>query len=876
MGAIISSQLEKLLSDYTYNYQGKKISLGIFNGQLRVENLLLNDKAINKIIASKKLPIELKFGLLKKFEMKFSVIGMRLDSLTIENLIFIVGPTDYVSQKLDGPQEEAELLLLYQNYLAAMTGRQGNFRQADKDFYEREISDYFKMREAALEQQRQGEVKAQEPPPPLPKPVDPSKALSPTDFIDIDILNIFTYFLNCKVQFKNIIFIFMGNFSHISSGERLDSFIATFLIDNIEFKSDKLENFTDSAGNFKKFINVPSFERQSNISGRTEKAYWNFQIDNIVLRTSNGNPMFYVDPRLTQSLDNNGLNTLLNSFFEFINRDKRENCFTIFTLSKISSDIIMFYLPEAKFPINALFINFDSGESIISFERTRIGILLDIAGYFKNTNFASNLIFLKPRLRPITRRKQIYYAERFGANSPAEQQALTYVCKVIAKEYFAQQKYFNRYQSLMTEGVKAADAKMLVLQNYCTESSLYALLYGRKLPQQLQNLNENEILQKTKLQPVAQPVVVPQSNQQIPTGPVPGPAPPAVPITRLPAVKMLNMFHIHFRFATNFYLNLLRSRTYEREFSIILRDMIFDLMKPVGSLKFRVMVNILAFVINFERKFYRINNYTRDGIFGSNANTPQFSDNIIELQPTSVVLNAQVQDGIQNKAIFLIDSTIRTGSFIINIYPDVMKNLGAYILDVLTLADQRVQTKILKNLATTSSSRNLEVGAVIALRQGVFRNRLDKKLREEVKGKPMNLPQTRPSKQALIEKNSRASLQRINSMEAAVIENKPLLDAKMRKQVNDLNNILKTIAVKLDIKTHPFVLNLYDENFKQGLAIRYLDSEIILDLDMVFKQVALLKAFNLEISSREALPVLLIIAERLKQVGDDLKRLSKK
>ena len=877
MGGVIAGKLQKLLSDYTYNYQGKMLSLELLKGQFRVENLLLNDKAINKILAHKKLAFELKFGLMKKFELKLSILGMKLESLTLENLIVVVGPTDYISTKMEGPKEEAELRLLYENYLANLTGQKPNLRSPDKDFYEREIMEYFAMREKSLEQAKPIDVPITTPTNPKLKEsnVDPNKKLSAEDFFTIELFNILTNMFDCKVIVKNVVMVFMGNFSQISSEERLDSLITTFIIDNLEFKSEKLERFIDSRGNFKKFINVHSFLKESGAPPNSQSAYWTFQMDNVQVRVSTGNPMFYVDPRLTQSLNNAAVDQLLANFFAFANNDKKQNCFTLYSLAKVSADTILFYLRDASFPIHAAFINMDTGESIVSIERTRLGTLLDVFGYFKSTNYAAKFAFIKPRILPMTRQKKLYYAQRFGVAPGVRQTAFDAVCRNVAKDYISMPIYMTRYQSLIAGGFKPDDAKILVMRSYCLESTIYKLLYGNVLPQQLQSLDENSLFpnlvdksivgnQQTLSNLPNQAMMIPQL-----------PAKPVVPLTRKPGILLLNKIHIHFRLSTNLYVNLLRNRTYEREYSIILRDFVMDIMKPLGSLKAKLMINILAFVINFERKFYRINNYSRDGIFGSSGGNSSFSDNIIELQPTTVVACINVQEGIKNQTIQLIDVTVRMGSFIINVYPDVLRNLAAYAFDMLTLSDNRAQTKILKTLAYSPlNDKRLETAAIITLRQALYRKRLSSTLVNNMRTRPMpKIDKVQIQKEI----SSRRSVPTIKGQEdPSKLVRKALLNENAKRQIEKVNDLLKKLSLHVDIKTQPFVLNMHDENFKQGLSIKYLSSEIFCEVDMALKQMLNIKAFNVEISSREALPVLIMIAEKLKSTVDDIQAMKKK
>ncbi len=54
-----------------------------------------------------------------------------------------------------------------------------------------------------------------------------------------------------------------------------------------------------------------------------------------------------------------------------------------------------------------------------------------------------------------------------------------------------------------------------------------------------------------------------------------------------------------------------------------------------------------------------------------------------------------------------------------------------------------------------------------------------------------------------------------------------------------------------------------DENYKEILSIRYGGEEIAIEIDLPFKETILVKAFGLEIHSKESLLGLEIVSKRL-------------
>lgn len=50
MGNVVQGKLEPILKKYTYNFENKQIKFSMFKGTFELDNLILNDQEINKVI----------------------------------------------------------------------------------------------------------------------------------------------------------------------------------------------------------------------------------------------------------------------------------------------------------------------------------------------------------------------------------------------------------------------------------------------------------------------------------------------------------------------------------------------------------------------------------------------------------------------------------------------------------------------------------------------------------------------------------------------------------------------------------------------------------------------------------------------------------
>lgn len=120
------------------------MSFQILKGQFLIENLLLNTEQINRDLDAKKIPFHLKFGVLKKFRLKLSILSQQLENLEVDSFIIILGPNPNLNldKKMTGSEED----LIYMTCLNNMENQVAkNYLDYNKIFgdeikkYEKEV-----------------------------------------------------------------------------------------------------------------------------------------------------------------------------------------------------------------------------------------------------------------------------------------------------------------------------------------------------------------------------------------------------------------------------------------------------------------------------------------------------------------------------------------------------------------------------------------------------------------------------------------------------------------------------------------------------------------------------------------------------------------
>ena len=91
--------------------------------------------------------------------------------------------------------------------------------------------------------------------------------------------------------------------------------------------------------------------------------------------------------------------------------------------------------------------------------------------------------------------------------------------------------------------------------------------------------------------------------------------------------------------------------------------------------------------------------------------------------------------------------------------------------------------------------------------------------------------------------------------------------------INRVNKLLHTLILKLQIKADGICFNIFDENYKEVMAVRYGNEEIFVEIDLPFKEIVTIKAFGLEVQSKESLVGLERLAKKILENVKDIKEL---
>ena len=105
---MIKSKIDKLLQDYFYNYNPETLKLGIFSGNITLQDLNFNTQKINEDLKLADIPIRLKVGILSTLKIKISYLNLQLESLSIEDLILVIEPTPEHMSNIEEPHTETQ------------------------------------------------------------------------------------------------------------------------------------------------------------------------------------------------------------------------------------------------------------------------------------------------------------------------------------------------------------------------------------------------------------------------------------------------------------------------------------------------------------------------------------------------------------------------------------------------------------------------------------------------------------------------------------------------------------------------------------------------------------------------------------------------
>ena len=105
----------------------------------------------------------------------------------------------------------------------------------------------------------------------------------------------------------------------------------------------------------------------------------------------------------------------------------------------------------------------------------------------------------------------------------------------------------------------------------------------------------------------------------------------------------------------------------------------------------------------------------------------------------------------------------------------------------------------------------------------------------------------------------------------------PDLGAKTLYEVMaKVTEFFKEIVVKMKIIADGFAVSVFDQDSKELVTVKYARQEILIEIDLAFKEITTIRALGLEIQTKESLMALELVVKRLIDNMNKIKELSKK
>lgn len=892
MGNFVSAPIKKLLSQYTYNFTQEQLSLQILRGNFKIENLIINDQEINRILAENGLPYKLKFGLLKKFEMKLSIIGTKVEKIEVEDLIIIAGPARVEDSKVYGSEEDNMYNLVLKN-LEGEIKKNKPIKTLKPSGLFKELENEFKAKKAATEAYNNNK----------------NNNSRGVNMMSIELIELIKHFLDIDIGIKNITFIYEDNLEFIYTKENLDTFITTVNFKEFRFKSQDPIKETDSQGIFKNFFNIKTFLEKSGTWSETRAAYWNFTIENISVSFSAGNPLFMNNLENNHTLDNKKIDMILKRFYENLKADKMQNSFDLLFLKKVSGDLIMFYKDSSKIPINAIFFLFDLSEVLLNTEINKLAILFDVLAFFKNISTIKKISVVKPKFRILTPSNFDDTCKRLKLNAE-QSDLLMQFNRYVIKEYIYESLYLNRFSAYKSEGIDEDLARLLVIKSYCEQSKIYRLIFGNTYPdfineeiEERQSDMNNTKLEMGKFKQNGIP------NNQLKE---------KERINESYTSHLLKRIHLHVRSQFNVKLNILSENTLTPEHSMRLNSIIVDVLNPAAHLRAKIHFNISTIIFNFSREIYPITKQSKMGIFApqkdrSHIDASSISSNTMELKNLSISADLSVDVNKEGDSVYFIYIHSQIGPIICNYMPIVFKGLAKTLIQMNWAFSRNFNYKLAKEV--DKNINELQQGKFYAQKQSVhlaFKNAaFEKKVSNMEKTPKLNTNVTLKrfkhlydSKQNISFKSIPQKVKKSNvtidfdhtdkkkkeeiDILASKYNNMPVNntqaendnDEERKKKEKELmfrhfTKIFSTLVLHLHLKTKPIYFNVFDEDFNEALTLSYDEEEVKLDIDLAFKEMTTVKAMGIELQSKRSLLALRTLIDRIMKNVEEIQNYQK-
>jgi len=104
--SIVSSLLEKFLGDYIDGLSTQNLRLGIFSGDVVLQNLAIKTSALSDL----ELPIRVKSGTVGKITLKipWKSLGNSPTVISIEKVFLVAGPTPFSEYTVEADEKRAQ------------------------------------------------------------------------------------------------------------------------------------------------------------------------------------------------------------------------------------------------------------------------------------------------------------------------------------------------------------------------------------------------------------------------------------------------------------------------------------------------------------------------------------------------------------------------------------------------------------------------------------------------------------------------------------------------------------------------------------------------------------------------------------------------
>ena len=92
---------------------------------------------------------------------------------------------------------------------------------------------------------------------------------------------------------------------------------------------------------------------------------------------------------------------------------------------------------------------------------------------------------------------------------------------------------------------------------------------------------------------------------------------------------------------------------------------------------------------------------------------------------------------------------------------------------------------------------------------------------------------------------------------------------KVQKLLDDLQKFFSSFVLKLELKMNTLGVYINNEHNEEVMVVRYGNEEVIVDIDLVFKERTYVKVLGLEMESRHGFSVFMRLANKImKDLGN--------